>query len=749
LAEERPLSTQEPNDRELASAESEFDLRAYVDVLRAHKWLIAGCTLVVGLVAMLVTSRQPRIYQATCVIEYDPSPMRPLGHEVEDVADPVGNYWRSQEFFQTQNQILQSRALAERVVHRLGLHHDAGFLGRKARHGGGDEGVSAEVAARRLQGRVTVEPVASTRLVRVSVTDGDPERAQLIANTLVDVYTEKTVEDRLGSTVTALEWLGTQLDGLREELNSAELALHDFKEEHNVLSVSLEDQRNLVAQEILHFSEALTEIRMRRIALQARMDVLDGAERDDPMQVHAPIANEDAALVALRTRILEAEQERNTLAVRYGENHPDIQRADAQLETLRRQFREELDRVVDAAAAELAEVRKNEAGLRAALDEAHTAGLDLNLREIEYSRLQRERENKAQVYQLVLQRATEADLTRMLQTTYVRVVDRALRPSYPIRPSIKNNTMAGVGVGLALGVALAILLSRLDRRIKTIQQAEGFGFPVLGILPRMPSDPERARRPSRRRKHTPEPVMHSPAQDLLVHTHPTSEAAECCRSIRTNLTFMSVDEPFRSLVVTSGHPEEGKTTVIISLAISLAQSGKKVLLVDTDLRRPQIHRAFDVDPSSGITSVLAGEMKLRAAAVDTEVPGLSILPVGPIPPNPAELLHSRPFAALIEEVHERWDIALFDSPPANVVTDAAIIAPQVDAAIIVVKSGRTTRDSLRRTLRQLGDVAANVVGLVFNDVNLSERGQYAAGYYRYRYGAYYGRDAEAHPNAAE
>jgi capsular exopolysaccharide synthesis family protein len=746
------VKSQESNDRALASGDSELDLRAYLDALRVHKWLIAGCTLVAGLLAMFLTSRQPRIYQATCVIEYDPSPMRPLGHEVEDVADPVGNYWRSQEFFQTQNQILQSRALSERVVLRLGLHQDDGFLGRDTRQSRARGGVSPESAARRLKGHIAIEPISSTRLVRVSVTDRDPERAQLIANTLVDVYTEKTVEDRLGSTVNALEWLGTQLDSLRSELNTAELALHEFKKDHNVLSVSLEDQRNLVAQEIVHFSEALTEIRMRRIALQARTAVLQGADREDPLEVHAPIANEDAALVALRTRILEAQQERNTLAVRYGENHPDMMRADAQLETLHRQFRSELDRVVDAAAAELAEVKRTETGLRAALDEAHAEGLTLNLREIEYARLQRAKENKAQVYQLVLQRATEADLTRMLQTTFVRVVDRALTPTYPIRPSIRNNTMAGLAVGLALGVGLAILLSRLDRRIKTIAQAEAFGLPVLGILPRMPAAGGIERRAPRKRKSAPPLELHSPERDLIVHTQPTSEIAECCRSIRTNLTFMSVDQPFRSLVVTSGHPEEGKTTVIISLAISLAQSGKKVLLVDTDLRRPQIHRSFDLDPSRGITSVLAGAMKLRTAAAETKVPGLSVLPVGPIPPNPAELLHSRPFSALIDEMHERWDIILFDSPPANVVTDAAILAPQVDAALVIVKAEQTTRDSLRRTLRQLGDVSANVAGIVFNDVDLSARGQYAGGYYRYRYGAYYGQDAEAQaaqPNAAE
>ncbi len=742
------MKSEAPKERAPAQGMPDLDLRGYLEVLLARKWLILACTLLVGVAALLYTSRQPRIYQASGTIEYDPYPVRPLGREVEDVADPLGNYWRTQEFFQTQNQILKSRALAERVVLRLGLHQNAGFNGVDERSGEEFRGVSPEIAARRLQARITVTPIETTRLVSVAVTDFDPARAQLIANTLVDAYIEKTVEDRLGSTVTALDWLGTQLDALRTELNDAELALHQFKEDHHVLSVSLEDQRNLVAQEIQHFSDALTEIRSRRIALQARMDVLNGATRPDPMEVHAPAASADTALVALRTRIHEAQQARASLAVRYGEHHPELERATAELDTLRQQYRDELERVTDTAAAELAEVRNTEAGLRAALEKAHDSGLALNLREIEYTRLQRERQNKAQVYELVLQRATEADLTRMLQTTYVRVVDRALKPSSPISPSYRDNTGAGLGIGFVLGIGLTLLLHRLDRRLKTVAEVENFGVPVLGILPRFPDvvDVERAAR-VRRRKIPAQGALHSPTRDLLVHRQPSSPAAECCRSIRTNLTFMSVDDPIRTMVVTSGTPAEGKTTVLVSLAISLAQSGKKVLLIDTDLRRPQLHRAFDVDPSIGITSVLAGEAKLRAAVVDTGVPGLSLLPVGPLPPNPAELLHSRPFTGLLEEIKESFDLALFDSPPANVVTDAAVIGPQVDAAVVVVKAGKTTRDSVRTTLKLLGDVATNVAGIVFNDVDLTARGGYA--YSRYGYGSYVSPEREAHPNAAE
>ncbi len=735
------------HERPAAPAAPELDLLGYARLLLAKRWLVVGCMLLAGALAFLFTFRQARTYEATSTIEYDPYPVRPLGRDVEDVADPVGNYWRTQEFFQTQNQILKSRALAERVVLRLGLHENAGF--NHYAGAGRFPGVSSEQAARRLQERITVLPIQNTRVVRVSVRDSDPERAQLIVNTLVDSYIEKTVEDRLGSTVNALDWLGTQLEALRTELNDAELALHEFKEEHNVLSVSLEDQRNLVAQEIQHFNDALTEVRSRRIALQARMEVLNGATREDPLAVHAPVASADGALLALRSRIHEAEQERASLAVRYGDQHPELARASAELATLRGQYRDELARVIDTAAAELAEARNTEAGLRAALGQANEAGLALNLREIEYARLQRERQNKVQVYELVLQRATEADLTRMLQTTYVRIVDRALRPTSPISPSFRNNTGAGLAIGALLGIAIAILLHRLDRRIRTLPELEAFGIPVLGMLPTFPETDDGRRAVRARRRKSPALSTHSPDRDLIVHRQPNSVAAECCRSIRTNLTFMAVDAPLKSLLVTSGVPEEGKTTVLVSLAISLAQSGKRVLVVDTDLRRPQLHRSFDVDPTVGLTSVLAGEATLARAVVATQVPGLSLLPAGPIPPNPAELLQSRPFAAIVEEVQASYDLALFDAPPANVVTDAAVLASQLGATAVVVRAGSTTRDSLLSTLRHLGDVSAHVVGAVFNHVDLGARGAYAVEYARYGYGAYAADAAAEQPNAAE
>jgi capsular exopolysaccharide synthesis family protein len=212
---------------------------------------------------------------------------------------------------------------------------------------------------------------------------------------------------------------------------------------------------------------------------------------------------------------------------------------------------------------------------------------------------------------------------------------------------------------------------------------------------------------------------------------------------------MSADEPIRTLVVTSANPREGKTTVTINIAISLAQSGKRVLMVDTDLRRPRIHRAFGVSGARGVTQIIVGEATLEATATPTLVPNLDVLPCGPIPPNPSELLHSQRFGELVRAALARYDRVIFDSPPLGAVTDAAVLAPQLDAALLVVKAQHTTRDALASSLRQLRDVAANIVGGVLNDVDPRRKG-YGGDYYYYRReGYYYASEEEAQAPAAE
>ncbi|MEZ4337599.1 MAG: polysaccharide biosynthesis tyrosine autokinase [Sandaracinaceae bacterium] len=600
-----------------------------------------------------------------------------------------------------------------------------------------------EEAATTLQGRLAVEPLEESRLVGIHITDRNPERAATLANAIAQAYIDKTLEDRLGSTVSAVEWLDGRLRSLQDQLNDSEQELHAFKERHNILSVSMEDRQNQVANDIEHFNESLTKARTRRIELQARLTRVQATARATNPEDAASAFPSNATIAVLAQQLREKHAEREGLATRYGPNHLRMQELDGQIADLRRQLESEVQSVVRAAEADVREVRQVESGLRGALDDAHRAGLELNLREIEYSSLNRRRENNAKLYGLVLERSTQTNLTQMFRVTHARLLDRALEPQFPIGPNHTMNAAVGIGAGMVLGLLLAVVLTQLDRRLKSVEEVEAMGITILGILPKMAEGEEaNPPRPARRRS-PPKPS----GRDLYVHTHPMSATAECMRTVRTNLVFMSADEPIKTLVVTSASPREGKTTVTTNLAISLAQSGKRTLIIDTDLRRPRIHRAFGASASRGFTSVMVGEESLESVVVPTAVPNLDVLPSGPIPPNPSELFHSHRFLELVEEGLRRYDRLVFDSPPLGAVTDAAVLAPQLDATLIVVKAQMTTRDALRSALRQLRDVGANVLGGVLNDVDPRRRG-YAAGsdyYYYRREGYYYGADDDADP----
>ncbi len=716
--------------------------REVLGLIVKSRWLILAITTIVAVGVTAWTTRQPKVYEATCTIEYDPTPPRPLGNNVEDVAQPSSSYWVTREFYETQNRILKSRALAERVVERLQLHRDPDFIGVPTEGRASFTSVSIEQAALRVVGVVHVEPDLETRLVSIHVRDNVPERAQLIANTIADAYIEKTLEDRIGTSVSAFEWLSTQLDDIKRRLDTSEIALHTFKRENNILSVSMEDRQNIVANDIEFFSRTLTETQARRIQLTARLTQLRAQNADDPMQVDATSISENAAIETLRAHVREREAARDALAIRYGTAYPQIQALDVEIATAREQLRRAINGLIHAVDADLREVRQTEAGLRGALETANEAGLELNLREIEYERLNRERANNEKLYDLLLQRTTETNLTKLMRVATARVLDRALLPKSPVSPKVPLNIGVGVIVGFILSLVVALARRRLDRTVRAVEDAEAMGMTVLGVLPTIEEGGLAA---VTRRKKKALPDTH---RDLRVHYEPMSSAAECCRTIRTNLTFMSPDAPLRTLVVTSGEPREGKTTVAISIAITMAQNGKRVLLLDTDLRRPRVHKSFQLPTMLGVTSCLVGDATLNEAVQSTVVPGLDVLPCGPIPPNPAELLQTARFRELITEAAREYDRVILDSPPLTAVTDAAVIAHQVDGAVLVIRAHRTRRDAAASAMKQLADVGAKLVGAVMNDVDLNERSYGYGGYYRYRHGYYTNRDRDESKTAA-
>lgn len=677
-------------------------------------------------IGVVWTAQTPKVYEATCTVEYDPNPSKPLGAQVEDVADPIGSFWATREFFGTQNLVIASRDVAGRVVQQLALHEDPTYISQDDDGDGltGDPGATAIA----LQSRITVEPVPETRVVRIHARDVNPERAKLIADAMADAYVAKTIEDRLESTDRAKDWLENQLVTLRGELDEAELALHNFKKGHNVLSVSMEDRQNLVASDLQATHDKLTATRNHRIELEARLERLRTAFRQGSLVDPAAMID-DEALGELASDLRQKQQEREALAVKYGDNHPTMQTLSEEIDILAAQLREEKTAIVKSAEFDLQQIRAVERGLRSAAGEAQSAGLSLNLREIEYRRLNRERDNKAKLYDIVLQRLTETDLTRLLETTHVRVLDRALVPVSPVSPNLIKNIATSLLAGLLLGLAAAFFASRLDRTVRTVDAVESLGVSVLGVIPHLGATSGDAK-PERGREAR--PPDRTPGE-LIVVEEPMSPAAETFRMIRTNLAFMSQDAPIRSFVVASALPFEGKTTIASNVAICLAQFGRSVLLVDSDLRRPRLHQVLGVDNDVGVTTLVAGQGSLADTIHKTQVEGLSLLTSGPIPPNPSELLHSTAFGHLKADLVEHFDYVIFDSPPMGAVTDAAILAPQTDGVLLVVRAGTSTLHAVAGARKQFASVSARMLGAILNDADLRIRGyRYGAGSYSYR-----------------
>jgi succinoglycan biosynthesis transport protein ExoP len=320
----------------------------------------------------------------------------------------------------------------------------------------------------------------------------------------------------------------------------------------------------------------------------------------------------------------------------------------------------------------------------------------------------------------------------------VRVLERPLRPTVPVLPSPSKNLAFGAVFGLLLGFAGAIGRELLDRTVRGTDDAErDLGVPCLGALPDTTSAQHGGYGPyygqSRRRIRRGPSAEQEPEGpiELLVHSRSKSAVAEAARAVRTNLMFSSPDRPYRTFVITSAGPSEGKTTVATSIAVAMAQTGQSVCLVDCDLRRPRLHKLFGRDLSEGVTTGLLNPGALDGAITATEVPNLSVLPAGPLPPNPADLVQSEAFVRLISDLKQRFDRVVIDSPPINLVTDPVILSTRVDATLLVLRVKRTKRDAARRALRALRDVGATCPGFVLNAASSGEQYDYRVYYATY------------------
>ena len=694
------------------------ELRHYVHLLRKRWHVVVAILIASGALAFVYTIRQPKIYEATCSLVIESTPPRVL-EGVRDVVEIGADYTNAYLYYKTQYRIIQSREIAQKVLDRLG---PAQLLpDEKGNRPSRQDQVEA------LRGQVNVVGLRESSIANITVRDRDPERASRIANAFADAYVERNLDYKLEGARSAGSWLGEQTVDLRKQLEDSELALYQYKKDHSLLDLGLDDRQSMTRQNLQALNGKLADIKAKRIEIESIRKLIGAAKNDIAEKESLPEIRDNVVVTKLRENYLDLLKLKADLESRYGDKHPKIENIQQQLQATRRDYNHELDEVLKAFDKKYQAIVETEAALNKWMHQEKSQALDLAKLEVEYRPMARDAENNAKVFGQVTQRHKEIDLTGLSRANNVRVLDRAIGTGHQVSPNLRLNLSLSLVFGLAAGFLLVFAIEALDNTIKTPEAAEDLvGAPMLGVLPILTEAKQRL-------------MEDAPERDLTVHKEPKSLAAEACRSIRTNLMFLSAQKEIQLFVVTSPSPQDGKTTAAISLAITMAQAGARVLLVDTDLRKPRIHKSFDIKTDKGVSNAIMGETTIKDVIVHTEIPNLDVLPCGPTPPNPAELLHTERFHSILAQFRQSYDKIILDAPPTGPVTDPAIIGSMTDGVLLVLRAGHTTREAAAYARRHLTDAGARILGLVLNQTDRKGSGYgYGYGYGRYApYRRYY------------
>jgi capsular exopolysaccharide synthesis family protein len=679
---------------------------------------------------LLFTQRQPPVYRATASIIIEASPPRVLSGVKDVVELGSTNYWSLRDYFQTQYKVITGLEVCGRVVAKLGLDQEAGFLGIPPGKILTDEERRAILAdqtpSRILQGRLTVEPIRDSMMVMVHAEDGNPNRAADLANEVSLAYRNQNIEYRRSITQEANGDLREMVERYRQRKETDDQELLGFERKHGVGSFA--SRRQALEDRVKMLNDRQGQLLVRRADLGARVArVSKIGFGDDTFAVPLDTILSSNLVSGLKAKYVDLKDQRSKEAVQYGEKHPRIMALDAQLNEMKSSLRGEIGTYIQTIRGDFEETVAGLKEVENLLARANTDLGELASLQVEYNVLAERKKDSDGVYDQVRTRFTEISLSAQVEMNNVRVHEMAVVPGQPIRPDLRLNMAIGLLAGILLGLGLAFLVEQLDTTVKERDEVESrTGAPCLGLVPSIPGPKKRR---SRRKDQT------LADRDFYVLQNPKSVVTEALNTIRTNLTYILPDRKIRTVLVTSGSPWEGKSTVVIALGITQARFGSRTLLIDADMRRPRLHRAFGLTAETGLSSLLVGDGNIETAIQKTDIPNLDVLPCGPVPPNPSELLKADRVQSLLAELGKHYDTIILDSPPVIPVSDPRILGGMVDGVVLVVKLGHTRVDTLVQVRRELAVVGAPLLGTVLNDLDIKRPGYYG---YQYGYG-HYGR----------
>lgn len=734
-----PSKYVESPDAGPASAPGYDSLLDYWHILFRHRLMLLGFALVGLLASVVISLVQTPIYRVRTSLEIQGSNFQEM-----KATDSSGNYTSPESYVETQVKLLQSESLIEHAIDKMKLHKErpttawgifASDVHRLFAFTKSARLPEREQMIRQVERNLTVQTSGNSRLLEVLYESPDPKGAADFANTLVSEFIELTQEERWKSAEGTAEWLTNHLDQMKAQLEASEAKLQDYAQTSG-LSITSEKE-SLAEARLKEIQDELSKAQADRIASQAKFEEAKGKSADS-----LPEIMEDPTMRQYRQRLAELQQQYAELSATLTPAHYKVQRVQAEIDELKGQIQKERSNVLGRVGNEYAAALRRER----LLSEAHAAQqkvvADQSSKAIHYDTLKRDVDSNRRLYETMLQRVKEASLAAAMRDSNVIVIDRARPPLLPYRPSLPMNSAIGLLGGVFLGLGFVLFRERIDRRISAPGEAQVYlDLPELGVIP-LDEGPVSWHNPNLLHLRRPAPLLesaktHSRAggPELATWKRKPSLIAECTRTTLTSILLPSQDgDGLQVVVLTSPGPGDGKTTVACNLSIAMAEIGRKVLLIDGDLRRPRLHKVFGVANTWGLSDILWTDTPLDTVPMsqlvhESEVGGLSLLPGGSCGVTPTNLFYSPRMPRLLARLRKEFDMVMIDAPPMIHLADARVLGRLADGVILVVRAGQTTTESARFAIQRFAEDGTRVLGTVLNSWDARTSGHYGYGNY--------------------
>lgn len=706
--------------------EEEIHLRDYLQVILRRKWTVITFFLVLVTTVTVATFISRPVYRASVVIKIDKE--NPNVLKFKDIYDVER---AEEDYYQTQYKILKSKNLARRVIRTLKLDENPLFVRKEGssvieKTEGNkkeplvEEGIHPDLVEAFLK-RITVEPLQKSRLVKVSFDSYKPELSAEVANTIAKTFIDFNIESKFDATQQARDWLEKQLQDMKAKVESSEEKLNEYAAKNGIIFVaekgageSKEQTQNIINRRLAELSTHLVQATSDRIGKEALYrEIQKGDSEESTVVANNPL------IQVLKKDYAAMEADYSQLSRVYKPDYPKMVRLREQMEQLRKRIDSEVSKIVSGIKKDYEAAVRRENYLISTMEKYKAEVLKLNEKMVQYQILKREAETNKELYNGLLQRMKETGISASLTASNIQILDRADVPLKPFKPKKTLNILLSIITGLFGGIGLAFFFEYLDNTVKTPEDIEKrVAMPYLGLVPHM----------GKMKSEQDTDNLY-----LISHYDKTSPYSEAFRSIGTYIQFSSPVKPPKSILVTSPREGEGKTMAAINTALSLVHTVGRGIIIDADLRRPKLHKIFDVDNSTGLTAFLTGHIEFDDNLIlKTKIMNLDVIPAGPLSPNPSELLTSSRMRDILDALFSLYNFILIDAPPLLGLSDSLILSTMTEGVVMVVRAGQTPRDAVIQAKRLLQGINAKVIGVVLNGITPSDM-KYGSYSYYYSY----------------